>query len=64
LGVTLLKGRLIDNTDRDKSSPVVVISQEFARQAWPGEDPIGKRVRRVRADDRGRRRERCKGRPL
>jgi putative ABC transport system permease protein len=49
LGVTLLKGRLIENTDRDQSSPVVVISQEFARQAWPAEDPIGKRVRRVRA---------------
>jgi putative ABC transport system permease protein len=25
------------------------VSEEFARQAWPGTDPIGKRVRRVRA---------------
>jgi predicted permease len=49
LGVTLLKGRLIDQKDRAESLPVVVVSQEFARQAWPGEDAIGKRVRRVRA---------------
>ncbi len=49
LGVTLIRGRLIDKNDRAESLPVVVISQEFARQAWPGEDPIGKRVRRVRA---------------
>jgi putative ABC transport system permease protein len=49
LGVTLLKGRLIDKNDRAESLPVVVVSQEFARQAWPGEDAIGKRVRRVRA---------------
>jgi putative ABC transport system permease protein len=49
LGVTLIKGRLIDKNDRAESLPVVVVSQEFARQAWRGEDAIGKRVRRIRA---------------
>jgi predicted permease len=49
LGVTLLKGRLIDRNDQAQSQPVVVVSEEFARQAWPGEDPLGKRVRRIRA---------------
>ena len=49
LGVTLIKGRLINKNDRAETLPIVVVSQEFARQAWPGEDPIGKRVRRVRA---------------
>lgn len=49
LGVTLIKGRLIDKNDRAESLPIVVVSQEFARQGWPGEDAIGKRVRRVRA---------------
>jgi putative ABC transport system permease protein len=49
LGVTLVKGRLIDQNDRAGSLPVVVVSQEFARQSWPGEDPIDKRVRRIRA---------------
>jgi putative ABC transport system permease protein len=49
LGATLIKGRLIDRNDRAGSLPVVVVSQEFARQAWPGADAIGKRVRRIRA---------------
>jgi ABC-type antimicrobial peptide transport system, permease component len=48
LGVTLLKGRLIDETDRAGKPPVVVVSEELARQAWPGEDPLGKRIKRVR----------------
>jgi putative ABC transport system permease protein len=50
LGVTLIKGRLIEESDRAESLPVVVISEELARQAWPGEDPLGKRIKRVRTD--------------
>ena len=49
MGISLTKGRLIDKNDRVDTLPVVVVSEEFARQAWPGTDPIGKRVRRVRA---------------
>jgi putative ABC transport system permease protein len=47
LGVRLIEGRLISKNDRAETLPVVVVSQEFARQAWPGEDAIGKRVRRI-----------------
>jgi Acidobacterial duplicated orphan permease len=49
LGIKLIEGRLITKNDRAETLPVVVVSQEFARQAWPGEDAIGKRVRRIRA---------------
>jgi predicted permease len=49
LGVTLTKGRLIDRNDRAETLPVVVVSEEFAWEAWPGTDPIGRRVRRVRS---------------
>lgn len=49
LGVTLMSGRFIDENDRAGRLPVVVISEELARQAWPGQDPLGKRVKRVRA---------------
>src|SRR5207237_283804 len=48
LGVTLIKGRLVDETERAGKPPVVVISEELAREAWPGEDPLGKRIKRVR----------------
>ena len=50
IGVTLIKGRLIDDGDRADRLPVVMISEELARQAWPGEDPLGKRIKRVRGD--------------
>ena len=48
VGVTLIKGRLINETDRAGQPPIVVISEELARQAWPGKDPLGKRIKRVR----------------
>jgi len=48
LAVTLIKGRLIDETDRVGKPPVVIVSEELARQAWPREDPLGKRIKRVR----------------
>ena len=46
LGSTIMKGRGLNDQDTAQSSPVVVINQELARKAWPGEDPIGKRIRR------------------
>ena len=49
IGVTLVKGRLLNDQDRANTLPVVVISEELARQGWPGEDPIGKHVKRISA---------------
>jgi putative ABC transport system permease protein len=45
LGVTLLKGRFLTEQDRMGRAPVAVVNEELARQAWPGEEPLGKRVR-------------------
>jgi len=45
LGVPLLRGRVIDNRDRQGALPVAVINDEMARRAFPGEDPIGKYIR-------------------
>jgi putative ABC transport system permease protein len=53
LGVSLLKGRMLDESDQAGSLPVAVVSEEFVRESWPGEDPIGKRVRRVRTGVKG-----------
>jgi putative ABC transport system permease protein len=51
LGVHLVKGRLLDEHDTEATQPVVVITEEFARQAFPGDDAIGRHVRRGRATD-------------
>ena len=42
--VPVLRGRVFDRHGSDDKQPVVVINESMARQIWPGEDPIGKRV--------------------
>jgi putative ABC transport system permease protein len=49
LGVTLIRGRLLNEQDRANGLPVVVISEELARQGWPDEDPVGKRIKGLTA---------------
>lgn len=44
MGVPLLRGRLFDDRDRESSPLVVVISDAMARQYWPGENPVGRRI--------------------
>jgi putative ABC transport system permease protein len=47
LGMRLLQGRAIDDTDRMDGPPVVVINESFAKAYLPGVDPIGKHMRRA-----------------
>ena len=42
--IPLLRGRLFSRHERDDVQSVVVINDAMAKQIWPGEDPIGKRV--------------------
>lgn len=37
-------GRTFDSTDVSSSAPVVVVSQRFANEAWPGQSAVGKQV--------------------
>jgi putative ABC transport system permease protein len=53
LGITLLKGRALSENDTAQSLPVVVVNRELARQAWPGEEPLGKRIRRGGPNETG-----------
>ena len=43
--IPLLRGRDISRADTASSPPVLLISETTARRMWPGEDPIGKRVK-------------------
>ncbi|HEV7518170.1 MAG TPA: ABC transporter permease [Thermoanaerobaculia bacterium] len=45
LGARLRRGREVTAADGPGSVPVVVVSEKFARRAWPGEEPMGKRLR-------------------
>ena len=44
IGIPLRQGRFFTEQDRDKSVPVIIISEAMARRFWPGENPIGKRL--------------------
>ncbi len=44
LHVPILRGRDISDTDGAGRPDVILISESMARQFWPGEDPIGKRL--------------------
>jgi putative ABC transport system permease protein len=45
LRIPLLAGREFDEHDDAGAPQVVVVSESFARKYWPGEDPLGKRMK-------------------
>jgi putative ABC transport system permease protein len=45
LGVRLLEGRLLLDSDNRDAPRVMVINETFARKHWPGESALGRRVR-------------------
>jgi predicted permease len=44
VGMPLLRGRFFDGSDRADGRTVVIINEAMARECWPGEDPVGKRI--------------------
>ena len=44
MGISLLRGRDIAESDNLNSLGVVIVNDRLARRYWPGEDPIGKRI--------------------
>jgi predicted permease len=42
INIPVLQGREVADTDTLETVPVAVVSQSFARQHFPGEDPIGR----------------------
>lgn len=44
MGIPVLQGRDFNERDDHSATPVVIVSDSFARQFFPGENPIGKRM--------------------
>jgi len=45
MGIAMMKGRDFNERDTPDAPPVVIINPAAARQFWPNEDPIGKRIK-------------------
>jgi predicted permease len=45
MGIRLVRGRFFDATDTPDGVPVIAINETLAREYFPGEDPIGQRIR-------------------
>ena len=44
VGIPLVRGRFFAAADTAGASPVAIVSETTARQIFPGEDPLGKRI--------------------
>jgi putative ABC transport system permease protein len=51
IGQRLLRGREFVETDRVDAPQVCIVNESFARRFWPGQDPLGKRVKHGRLDN-------------
>jgi putative ABC transport system permease protein len=45
MGMHLLAGRYFREQDSPSSPPVAIINQTLARRFWPGQDPVGRRLK-------------------
>ncbi len=44
MGIPLVRGRVLDERDHAQAPLVIVINESMAKQYWPGEEPIGRRI--------------------
>ena len=44
-GIVLQRGRAFSDADRQDALRVAIVSDDVARATWPGQDPIGKRLK-------------------
>jgi putative ABC transport system permease protein len=45
MGIPLLRGRFFTDADIAQSQLVVIVNRKLAQHYWPGQNPIGKRIR-------------------
>jgi predicted permease len=52
LGVSILRGRAFTAADRDGAPRVAIVDDAMASRTWPGQDPIGRRLKFGATDSR------------
>ncbi len=45
MGIPLLRGRQFDPQDREGARPIAIVNHRLAQTCWPGQDPLGRRIR-------------------
>jgi putative ABC transport system permease protein len=45
MGIRVIEGRVFDERDRDEAPKVCIVDETLAKTHWPGESPLGKRVK-------------------
>lgn len=50
LGIRLLRGRFFTQSDKADTQLVAIVNRKLAEHFWPGQDPLGKRLRRGMAE--------------
>jgi putative ABC transport system permease protein len=53
LGIPLVKGREFSSTDVVGATEVAVVDQSLAERFWPGQDPLGRRIKLQRPNNAG-----------
>jgi putative ABC transport system permease protein len=43
--IPIVRGRAFTEQDKAGAQPVVIVNETLARKHWPGQDPLGKRIR-------------------
>ena len=51
-GTRLIKGRDFDDRDTETGNAVIIVNETFARRMFPNEEPLGKRVRSWRDENK------------
>jgi putative ABC transport system permease protein len=53
MGIPVLKGRAFSDVEGPSTMPVVIVNATLVRRYFPGEDPVGRRLRPGRLDEPG-----------